>query len=67
MSSTTQKEGNVLVRYLRGAIQELKKVTWPSRQETWRKSWIVIWFSIGFALFLGGVDYLLNQVIEFIV
>jgi len=69
MSTTAnkQKMGNPISRYLKGAIQELRKVTWPSKKETWKKSWIVIWFSLGFAIFLGAADYVLNKVIEYIV
>jgi preprotein translocase subunit SecE len=37
---------------------ELKKVTWPTRQETIRYTLLVIGVSAGVALFLGGLDYL---------
>lgn len=62
-----KKKSNPLVAYLRGAYAELRKVTWPTRKETWRKSWIVVWFSIGFAVFLGGMDYVLNKLLEVLV
>ncbi|OGY85744.1 MAG: preprotein translocase subunit SecE [Candidatus Kerfeldbacteria bacterium RIFOXYA2_FULL_38_24] len=63
---TNQKSGNILFNYLKESIQELKKVSWPSKQETWKKSWIVVWFSLGFAVFLGAVDFILNKIIEVI-
>lgn len=66
MSNQEEKKGNILTTYLRGAYVELKKVTWPTRKETWKKSWIVIWFSLFFAGFLGGLDYLMNKVLEVI-
>ncbi|MFC1598010.1 preprotein translocase subunit SecE [Patescibacteria group bacterium] len=66
MSQNPENKGNVLVEYLKGAYQEVKKVTWPTRKETWKKSWIVIWFSIGFAVFLGSLDYIMNKVLEVI-
>lgn len=59
-----KKSGNPLWNYLKGAISELRKVSWPSRQETWKKSMIVISFSAVFAVFLGGLDYLLNKLLE---
>ncbi|PIW37165.1 MAG: preprotein translocase subunit SecE [Candidatus Kerfeldbacteria bacterium CG15_BIG_FIL_POST_REV_8_21_14_020_45_12] len=58
-----KREGNPLSSYLKGAWSELRKVTWPSRKETWTKSWIVIWFSLAFAVCLGGIDYILNEVV----
>lgn len=64
--SPTEKK-NGLVTYLKGAREELKKVTWPTRKETWKKSWIVIWFSIGFAVFLGLADYVFNQLVEVLI
>lgn len=64
--STEEKKGNPIVNYFKGAISELRKVSWPTKQETWRKSWIVIGFSAGFALFLGLIDYLMNTLIQII-
>jgi len=37
---------------------ELKKVTWPTRQETLKFTLIVIGVSAGVAIFLGALDYL---------
>lgn len=53
-----------LFRYLRGARQELKKVTWPSRHEALKLTGAVIVFSIVFALFMSVVDFGLDQVFE---
>jgi len=61
-----EKKRNPIVGYFVGAFAELKKVTWPSRKETWRKAWIVIAFSACFALFLGLVDYLMTVLIQII-
>ena len=61
------KKGNPVTNYFKGAYKELKKVTWPTKKETWRKSWIVIWFSLGFAFFLGAVDYIMNELIDIII
>ena len=64
--SPVEKKGNPIVNYFKGSIAEIKKVSWPSRQETWRKAWIVIGFSAGFALFLGLIDYLMTALIQII-
>ncbi len=51
---------NPLVSYLKQALEELKKVVWPSRQETIQHTLIVVGLSLGLALFLGAIDYGLN-------
>lgn len=51
---------NFLTNYLKQATEELKKVVWPSRQETIQHTLIVVGLSLGLALFLGTLDYALN-------
>ncbi len=55
---------NPIIRYFRGAFQELSNVRWPSRAEAWQKAWIVVAFSLVFGIFLGGLDYLFNQLVQ---
>lgn len=55
---------NTFVQYLIDSKAELKKVTWPTRQETVRSSLLVIVISILTALFLGAADYVLNLGLE---
>lgn len=62
-----QEEKGGIAGYFKGAYAELKKVTWPTREETWKKSWIVIWFSVAFTAFLGTLDFLFNKVLETII
>ena len=47
-------------RYVRESKEEMKKVTWPSKQETTKYSVIVIILSLLIAGFFGGLDWLLN-------
>lgn len=49
-----------LTRYLKESKDELKKVVWPTRQETIRNTLLVIGISLGVAVFLGLMDYALN-------
>ena len=42
--------------YISGVISELRKVRWPSRQETLRLSILVVIVYIVLGLFLGFVD-----------
>jgi preprotein translocase subunit SecE len=64
MDNVQERKENPVIGYFKGAYHEMRKVSWPTRQETWRKAWIVIGFSIAFAIFLGGMDYLLNLLVE---
>ncbi len=53
--------------FLQETRQELKRVNWPSKQETIRYTTFVIVFSACFALFLGILDYGFVYVLESIV
>ena len=55
---------NPLVTYIKGAIDELKKVVWPTRSELIQHTLVVVGLSLFLALFLGGVDYVLSFVLE---
>lgn len=48
------------LRYLSEARDELKKVTWPSKEEAITYTGFVIGISIVLALYLGGIDWLLT-------
>jgi len=52
-----------LVNFLKEVRFELKKVTWPTRQETIRFTLLVIGVSVGVAAFLGGLDYLFSIIL----
>jgi preprotein translocase subunit SecE len=49
---------NAIVRYLRETRAELRKVHWPTRQEAWSLTKIVLIVTISMALLLGLLDYL---------
>jgi preprotein translocase subunit SecE len=53
-----------LVKFLKEVRQEMRKVTWPSRQDTIKYTLIVIGVSIAVAAFLGGLDYLFSLGLE---
>ena len=50
-----------LKTYLHAAISELKKVTWPTKQQITMYSIIVIAMRVGVAIFFGALDFILNK------
>ena len=54
-----------ITTFLKEARVELRKVSWPTREQTIRYTLAVILMSLGVAAFLGGLDagftYLLNK------
>ncbi len=55
---------NKLIQYFIDSRSELKKVTWPTKQETVRSSALVIVISLLTAAFLGAVDLALSYGLE---
>ncbi len=49
-------------KYIKQVIIELKKVSWPSKIQTINQTVLVIVISIVTATYIGGVDYLLQQI-----
>ena len=45
-------------RFLKEVVAELKKVTWPTREETVKLTIVVIVISILVGAFIGGLDSL---------
>jgi preprotein translocase subunit SecE len=52
----TDKKENAIVHFYRETVGELRKVSWPSREEAINLTMIVIVVLVGMALFLGLVD-----------
>jgi len=55
------------VSFVRETRDELKKVVWPTRQETIRLTLVVIIISLIVGLFLGGLDFIFVKIIGIIV
>ena len=58
---------NKITAYFKDAIAEIKKVTWPTKKETYSYTIMVIVISLLTALFLGGLDYLFNWGLTFLI
>ena len=55
---------NKLVQYVKDSRTELKKVIWPTRKQATNDTLLVIGFSLGVAVFLGLVDFVLTKLLE---
>ena len=53
-----------ILTFLKEARIELKKVTWPTREETIRYTMTVIVISTVVAFFLGGLDYIFQYILN---
>ena len=53
-----------IANFLKEVKIELKKVTWPTKQETMRYTWAVVGISLGVALFLGAADLIFQWIIN---
>ena len=56
-----KKKENRVARYFNQTRAELRKVTWPSREEAIRLTAIVLGVTVAMAAFLGLLDYLFSQ------
>ena len=63
-SRSPTARGNLGVRFVSDAIGELRRVTWPTRQETFRLTWMVIIIAGAIGLFLGLVDVGFSRLFE---
>ena len=56
--------GLVRPRWAEDIVSELRKVTWPTREETWNLTWVVVLVAGVVGAFLGGIDMFFNWLIE---
>ena len=50
-----------VLQFLRDVYDELRKVVWPTGAELYRYTLVVIFTVIVLGVFIGGTDYLLEQ------
>lgn len=56
-AAVTTREENFIVRYLKETRAELRKVSWPTRDEAKNLTLIIVTVTVVMALFLGILDY----------
>ncbi|MCB0070789.1 MAG: preprotein translocase subunit SecE [Caldilineaceae bacterium] len=66
-ATTKAKSDNRIVRYLKDTRAEVAKVTWPTREEGIRLTWVVFVVTIISAIVLFGVDTLFGSIISLII
>ena len=52
---------NKIINFFTDIVREMKKVTWPKREELKESTMVVIITSLIFALFVYIVDFILNK------
>lgn len=53
---------NKLLTFAKESRAELRKVNWPTKQQTIKFTGVVIGVSLGVAVFLGSLDYLFEYI-----
>jgi preprotein translocase subunit SecE len=61
------KQPNAIVRFFRETTGELRKVSWPTRQEALNLTLVVLAVTASMSLFLGGLDYLFTRLFRLII
>ena len=62
-----KKHPNAISRFFRETMGELRRVSWPTRQEAWKLSQIVWWVVFAMAIFFGVIlDSLFFEFFNFI-
>lgn len=62
----SQRKQNPIQRYFRETVGELRKVSWPTRQETINLTIVVVIVLVAMSAFLGTLDYVFFQLFAFI-
>lgn len=58
---------NPVFKYLIESRDELKKVTWPKREELVRLTLVVLGISAATAIYLGVLDSLLSKLVTLVI
>ena len=55
---------NKFIQYIKDSRRELRKVSWPSRKDLKNHTFLVIGISLGVAIFLGIIDFILTKILQ---
>lgn len=60
----TERKNNAIVHFYRETVGELRKVSWPTRDEAMNLTMIVVVVLVGMAIFLGLIDLIGEQLLQ---
>lgn len=60
-SNVSKKKKNRIARWWRSTVGELRKVSWPTPQEAWRLTKVVLYVVLAMAAVLGLLDYVFSR------
>ncbi len=61
------KKPNAIQRWYKETVGELRKVTWPTPQEAWRLTVIVIITMVATSVTLGILDFIFSSLVKLLV
>ena len=64
-SKGTTKKGGIL-NFFEGVKAEVKKITWPSKNDTKKALIAVAIFSLGYMILIGGLDFIFQNLFKLI-
>ena len=63
MAEKKEKKPNAIQRFFRETIGELRRVSWPTTQETLDMTWKVLLVLAVMSIILGGLDLIFSNVV----
>ena len=62
-SKSKKSKGNLLTRWWRETMGELRKVSWPTPMEAWRLTKIVLVVMAAMSALLGILDFIFSKIV----
>lgn len=54
-----------IIAFFEDVVKEMKKVTWPTKDNLRESTFVVVVVCIVISLFVGGVDQIVSKLLEF--
>ncbi len=61
-ATTASRDSHPIIKYFNATRAELRKVAWPTRDETKNLTTIIVAVTVAMAVFLGTLDYIFQVV-----
>ncbi len=66
MAVTEERKVNPIAQFIRDSLSEMRKVVWPSREETQRLTMVVIGVSVAVGALLAFFDAIFETIVRLI-